>query len=286
MGRGWICLAITGGGSLGPTAQPNNVCPKCGSSTAYSRAPYGEGYYCYPDRGGCGTRIWDAGSDGVGLLSFTIGGSGNSFLGGRIQAYSHGPYYPKRLNKGDRLSELILKVKNSFEEESLASARQAAGEIASFVANDLGQIADANGPFGGDRPIVVAVPRSKPDFYWKECQLQFREAISTGVKECPLWVAGKQEKWLFDGTHYLTRIQPTMTTHLRKTNRPNEGRAPYPGITRDTCRLEESVAGYPVILVDDIYTSDVGIDEDCAQYLLDMGVTKVVLYTLGKTTRD
>lgn len=259
----------------------DSVCPNCGSSS-YSRAPYGEGSYC-PD---CDTRFWSAGHDGSGLITFTIGGYGDPFLRTEVQVFSHGSYYPKRMNRGDRLSELILLVKNSFEGETFATVCRARDELAGMVASDLAWIADVGGPFGCERPIVIAVPRSKPDCHWKESQLQFRPAIAAGVQGCPLWVRGTDEKWLLDGTDCLTRVVPTMTTHLRKTNVSNEGRSPYPGITRDTCRMERSIAGLPVILVDDIYTPDVGIDEDCVQYLLDKGASKVVLYTLGKTMRS
>ena len=62
-----------------------------------------------------------------------------------------------------------------------------------------------------------------------------------------------------------------------------DGDMPYPGITNDTCRLSGSVSGRNVILVDDIYTKTVNIDEDCCQFLLDNGAKSVTLYTICKT---
>ena len=38
-----------------------------------------------------------------------------------------------------------------------------------------------------------------------------------------------------------------------------------------------------VILVDDIYTEDVFVAEDCIQTLLDLGAKSVILYVIAKT---
>ena len=46
------------------------------------------------------------------------------------------------------------------------------------------------------------------------------------------------------------------------------------------------VKGKVVILVDDIYTPKVNIDEDCAQALLDEGAKRVILYVIGRTQHN
>ena len=43
------------------------------------------------------------------------------------------------------------------------------------------------------------------------------------------------------------------------------------------------VEGKNVILVDDIYTKDVNVAEDCIQTLFDFGAKDVILYTVAKT---
>jgi phosphoribosylpyrophosphate synthetase len=58
---------------------------------------------------------------------------------------------------------------------------------------------------------------------------------------------------------------------------------PYPGITSDTCYISERVIGKNIILVDDLYTKTVNIDEDAIQALLDRGAESVTFYSLGKT---
>ena len=64
----------------------------------------------------------------------------------------------------------------------------------------------------------------------------------------------------------------------------NTGDMPYVGITKDTCEIDKhAVENKNVILVDDIYTEGVFVDEDCIQTLLDSGAKSVILYTIAKT---
>ena len=118
------------------------------------------------------------------------------------------------------------------------------------------------------------MPRSKAVFSDK--QLLFRKAISEAADDT---VAT-------NGAEYIRRIKNTKTTHLANTRNGDmggDGDMPYTGITKDTCRLCGSVNGRNVILVDDIYTKTVNIDEDCCQFLLDNGAKSVTLYTICKT---
>ena len=121
--------------------------------------------------------------------------------------------------------------------------------------------------------VVVAVPRSKANFLPR--QLRLIKAISDAVPQ-----------QLENGAYFIKRHTNTATTHLENAsgnwNSPNEPR-PHRGITRDTCRLEGDVRGKNVILIDDIYTRGVNVDEDCIQFLFDNGAVNVVLYTLCRT---
>ena len=49
------------------------------------------------------------------------------------------------------------------------------------------------------------------------------------------------------------------------------------------CNISAEVAGKNIVLVDDIYTAGVGIDEDGVQALLDAGARSVIMYTFGCT---
>lgn len=80
----------------------------------------------------------------------------------------------------------------------------------------------------------------------------------------------------------------TKTTHIHK-NLPgfdNCGSEPYVGITNDTCHINADVVrDKTVILIDDIYTKTVNVDEDCIQALYDAGAARVVFYAVAYTYR-
>ena len=58
---------------------------------------------------------------------------------------------------------------------------------------------------------------------------------------------------------------------------------PYAGITNDTCTLSDEIIGKDILLIDDLYTKTVNIDEDCLQALIDKGARSVYFYSIGKT---
>ena len=61
---------------------------------------------------------------------------------------------------------------------------------------------------------------------------------------------------------------------------------PYPGITEDTCYIDENnVKGKDIILIDDIYTLGANIDEDGLQALLNSGANKIIFYAIAYTWR-
>ncbi len=62
----------------------------------------------------------------------------------------------------------------------------------------------------------------------------------------------------------------------------NNGCSPYPGITEATCVISSNVKGQNILLVDDIYTPGVNIDEDAINALLNMGALAVTFYAVGK----
>ena len=81
----------------------------------------------------------------------------------------------------------------------------------------------------------------------------------------------------------ISRTRNTKTTHNWRLEN-NNGDMPYKGITKDTCTIDENaIKGKDIILVDDIYTEDVNVAEDCIQTLLDIGAKSVKLYVIAKT---
>jgi len=56
---------------------------------------------------------------------------------------------------------------------------------------------------------------------------------------------------------------------------------PYAGITQKTCTLNKNIKDKDILLIDDIYTADVNIDEDAIQALMDKGAKSVTFYAVG-----
>ncbi|QLB13842.1 hypothetical protein EV697_10627 [Bisgaardia hudsonensis] len=125
--------------------------------------------------------------------------------------------------------------------------------------------------------VMVCVPRSRKEGELTDTQKYFRKTVSDFAKNHPL---------IGDATSAIIRIKNTATTHLSRGAYATDGNMPYPGITKDTCYIDESqIKGKYVILVDDIYTKSVNVVEDCAQALLDYGAYKVMVFTIAKTKK-
>lgn len=125
---------------------------------------------------------------------------------------------------------------------------------------------------------VCVVPRAKSDASYRPNQLLFRETVG----ECARGISGFQ-----DGSHFISRHTNTRTTHLRRPVEGfvNDGSLPYVGIAKDTCNFSENIRGRHILLVDDIYTKTVNIDEDMVQALFDNGARFVAFYAVGNTIR-
>jgi hypothetical protein len=121
---------------------------------------------------------------------------------------------------------------------------------------------------------VCVVPRSKAEGYYSADQLLFRSVISSLVNQLPNFE---------NGTNYIVRHTNTRTTHLDRNGEGGDGNLPYPGITKDTCTISGQANGKDILLIDDLYTKSVNIDEDAIQALLDKGANSVTFYSIGKT---
>lgn len=106
---------------------------------------------------------------------------------------------------------------------------------------------------------LCAIPRAKRECLYNSNQLKFKQLIREAANELGFG----------DGTDYITRIIDTKTTH-RSWDTHQTGLWPYQGITKDTCKiLSDQIEGKNILLIDDIYTKTINIDEDCLQAILE-----------------
>jgi phosphoribosylpyrophosphate synthetase len=128
---------------------------------------------------------------------------------------------------------------------------------------------------GLDTITVCVVPRAKSEQSYHANQHLFRSTVRATIGQINGFV---------DGTSYMRRHTNTKTTHLRNPVRGyvNDGQEPYVGITEETCEISPNVRGRNILLVDDVYTSGVNIDEDAINALLRAGARTVTFYAVGK----
>lgn len=121
---------------------------------------------------------------------------------------------------------------------------------------------------------VCVIPRAKHEEHYADNQKLFRQTVQISV--CSL--SGFE-----DGTHDILRHTDTRTTHSDRSGHGGNGEKPYCGITKDTCSISHVIEGKNILLIDDLYTKTVGIDEDAIQALYDNGANRVFFYSIGKT---
>lgn len=186
-----------------------------------------------------------------------------------VECYCHAKYYPM----GDPRStvDYVNELKNDNRRHSLAVISCYEKQLTAAIVPDFARLAQVYGPM-----LVCGIPRSKrTNSYSDDCM-----GLKRGIR-----AAVRQVSQLSDGLDCIVRHTDTKTTHLKYSGRfgyGGNGEMPRPGITRDTCSISPEVAGKTVLLVDDIYTPGVGIDEDAVQALLDAGASRVIFYAVGK----
>jgi len=199
-----------------------------------------------------------------------------TFLGRQIQAYYHEDYHSgdatQRTTVGT-VENIITTLKNQFKDKSKEVLIQAGKNMIAILNKDLPQILWLTEL---DELVVCAIPRSKAENTYTNVQLLFKIAIQVSVE--------KLDKFI-DGTDYIVRHTDTRTTHMDKSGYGGEGSLPYPGITKDTCTISDKVRGKDILLIDDLYTASVNIDEDAIQALFDNGARSVTFYSLGRTIK-
>lgn len=127
---------------------------------------------------------------------------------------------------------------------------------------------------------VCVVPRAKAENTYRPNQLLFKATVKN--------VANQLGDKFIDGTNFIERHTSTKTTHLRKPMDGfiNDGLEPYPGISLNTCRFSRNINDRDILLIDDIYTKTVNIDEDMIQALLSFGANSVTFYAIGNTIHN
>ena len=215
------------------------------------------------------------------MKQFTILANESSFRGDSfgvkclsrdVQAFYHDDYFPGNNWKTiGTIENTVCTLKNDITPYTPVILRGACNRLAQILRTDLPQVLRATGL---SQIRVCVIPRAKRETYYRTDQLFLRATIQSVVRR----LAGFE-----DGTHDIIRHTDTKTTHRARWGYGGEGRMPYAGITNDTCTLSDDIIGKDILLIDDLYTKTVNIDEDCLQALIDKGAKSVFFYSIGKT---
>lgn len=194
----------------------------------------------------------------------------NNYLKHKVDIYYHQDYtgYKKPGNP-----DFINTLKNTFESESHQKLRNAQKQVIDILKKDIPNIMRYRNE---TNYLCMCVPRAKALKQYSKWQLMFSEAVSR---------VAQNTEGLVDGTRYIVRHTNTRTTHLKNMSaKENDGRLPYPGITKDTCTINrKKIEGKKIILIDDVYTKTINVGEDCIQALFDNGAKSVIFYAIGRT---
>lgn len=196
----------------------------------------------------------------------------NDYLSTSTTAFFH-TAYTRMGNPGN--PDYLNDLKNTFNDFSEQRLQAAVRQLRDVLDSDLPKVLRE---LGCQKLTVCVVPRAKAESAYRPNQQLFLSTVMAAVK---------QIDGLVDGCEYIRRHTNTKTTHLRNPvpNYKNNGKPPYPGITRETCDISKSVIGRDILLVDDIYTPGVNIDEDAISALLDVGARQVSFYAVAKVLR-
>lgn len=206
----------------------------------------------------------------------TNGRQVGNFLTKKVQAYYHDDYHGGDSELRDTtgtVENIITTLKNQFNDTSEDVLIQAMANMMRILNEDLPQILWITGL---EELVVCVIPRSKTENTYTYAQLLFKLVIQESIKDWNSFI---------DGTNHIVRHTNTRTTHMDKSGYGGEGNLPYPGITKDTCTISNKVRGKDILLIDDLYTASVNIDEDAIQALFDKGARSVTFYSLGKTIK-
>lgn len=196
------------------------------------------------------------------------------FISKPIDAFYHSDYQGGNdsiRNTIGTTENIICTLKNQFQEKSKDTLEQAQKNLIAILENDLPQILQKTGK---NNLCISVIPRARAEKNYTKSQLIFKHSIIS--------VANNLNGFT-DGTSYIVRHTDTQTTHLARSGHGGGGNLPYPGITNKTCTISPDVKNKDILLIDDLYTKSVNIDEDAIQALFSQGANSVVFYSIGKT---
>lgn len=168
---------------------------------------------------------------------------------------------------------MICTLKNDRTPYSQHMLEAAVNRLEGILLADLPKILSEN---AFRRMRVCVVPRAKREEHYMENQRLFRNTIQQALRRL---------SYFEDGSHDIIRHTDTRTTHSDRSGNGGNGDKPYCGITMATCHISNNVRGKDILLIDDLYTKTIGIDEDAIQALYDSGAKCVFFYAIGKTVK-
>jgi hypothetical protein len=192
----------------------------------------------------------------------------NEFLQKDIPAYYRYDYTTYRTEGNP---DFINHLKNQFGDTKAYTLQNAVNELKNLIEEDLITIKKL---YSNVNLTVCVIPRAKAESYYSDNQKLFKRVISSVVDRANGFI---------NGTNYILRHTNTRTTHMNKSGYGGDGDMPYVGITKATCNISSEVRGKDILLIDDIYTKGVNIDEDAIQSLIDNGAKSVIFYAVAKT---
>lgn len=208
------------------------------------------------------------------MNTFTI--QSNNYLDLDINGFYHSDYHGGgNWRVSGTIENLICTLKNDITPYSPIVLSAATSRLYDILNDDFLQISRNRRSVGISRLTVCVIPRAKSENTYRDNQKLFRRTVQRVAQNYPTIFE--------DGTHYIIRHTDTRTTHLARSGHGGTGDLPYQGITVDTCDISEMIEGKDILLVDDLYTRTVNIDEDAIQALLDNGADSVCFYAVGKT---
>ena len=202
------------------------------------------------------------------MNNFTI--NSNEFLKVQTRAYYRHDYITFGTEGNP---DFINHLKNSFNNTSNDVLISAVNELIKVLTEDLPKFKNL---YLNTNLYVCVIPRAKSEGTYSDNQKFFKTVISNVVDR----ITG-----LTNGTNYIIRKINTRTTHMNKSGYGGDGEMPYVGITKASCIISPEVRGKDILLIDDIYTWGVNIDEDAIQALLDYGAKSVIFYSVAKTNK-
>jgi hypothetical protein len=203
------------------------------------------------------------------MTPFTI--NRNVFLTQNIQGFYHTDFGGTQLpNNPNYLYKLKNDPHHNWNNYRIQEAQK---QLLSVLFLDLPKILNQI----NKQLTVCVVPRAKADITYQSNQLLFKTTIKNAINQL--------DNNFIDGVDYIVRHTNTKTTHLRKPmdGFVNDGSEPYSGISANTCTFSTNINNKNILLIDDIYTKTVNIDEDMIQSLLNNGANSVTFYAIGKT---